>query len=78
LHVQDGIGLLFAQLEMPHQALFRFLSAFASADYGDHFVQVAGDQPQAFQNVSPCFGSPQLKLRAARDNLAAVVNVVLE
>jgi hypothetical protein len=50
----------------------------AGADQFDHFVQMVQGDQQAFQDVRPFFGLPQIVLRAADHHVHAVLHEVLD
>ena len=78
LHVQDGLGLQFAQLEALHQAFFGRLGIRGFADGLDDRVQVVQGDDQAFQDVGPGAGFLQFELGAAGDDCLAVFDEDLQ
>ena len=77
-HVEDGLGLDLGQAEAGHQVVARRLDVGRLADRPDHLVEVVEGDLEAFQDVSPGAGLLQVELGPAPDDLAAVVDVVLQ
>ena len=78
LHLEDGLRLPFAEVKFFDQRLSRLLRALGLPDGLDHRVQVCERFLQAFQDVRPLLRFGQLKLRAADDDVFAVVDEDLQ
>ena len=77
-HVQDRLRLQFAQLELRHQLFARNVNICCGANRLDHGIKVVQRNLQAFQDVRALTCLLEIKLGAASDDDAAVLNVVLE
>ena len=77
-HVQDCLRLQFAELELRHQLFARNVNICGGADRLDHGIKVVQRNLQSFQDVRALARLLQIKLGAASDDDAAVLNVVLQ
>ena len=77
-HVEDRLGLRAGQLELVHQPVARRVGVLRAADQRDHRVEVVERDQQALEDVGPRLGAAQLVLRPAGDDLALVVDVVVD
>ena len=77
LHVEDGARLALAQAEAADQVGERLVGVGRFANGLDDRVQVVQRDAQAFEDVRALAGDAQLVAAAARDDLAAVVDVLL-
>src|SRR5215217_2417048 len=74
--VEDGLRLALGEPEPHHQVLARRLHAARAADGSDDLVEVLQRDEQAFEDVRPRPGSPELVARPARHYLELVGYVV--
>ena len=77
-HVQDGLGLDLGQPEAGHEVVAGRLDVGRLADGLDDLVEVVERDLEAFEDVGPGAGLLQVELGAAADDLAPVVDVVLQ
>ena len=75
-HVEDRLGLEVRQLEPRHQVRLGLLDVGRLADRLDDLVEVVEGDLEALEDVSPGPGLAEVELRAAPDDLAAVVDPV--
>lgn len=66
LHIQNGLGLYFRQLEPVHQVLFGIV--IGGADDPDDLVNVLLGNEESFQEVGPLLGLLQVIPGAAQNN----------
>ena len=78
LHVEDGLRLDGRQAEGGHQALARLGGVARRADERDHLVEVVEGDLQAFQDVGPRLGLPQLELGPPPHHVAPEVHEVVD
>ncbi len=78
LHLDDGLRLPFSELERPDQAVARFARAGGRADQFDHRVQVFDGFLEAEQNVLALPRLAQQVIRAAANNIDAMIDEALE
>ena len=76
--VQNRLRLRLRELERRHQAVASLLDVLRRADERDDRVEVVERDEVALEDVRPVLGPAQLVLRAARDDLALVVEVVAD
>ena len=76
--VEDRLRLLLAELETFHQALTRDVRRAALADRRDDGVEVIERYGQAFEDMSARLGFRQFVLRAPRDDILLVLDVVVQ
>src|SRR5215212_7103013 len=74
--VEDGLRLALGEPEPPHQVLARRLHAARAADGRHYLVEVPERDEQAFEDVRPGPGLPELVTRPARHHLELVGDVV--
>src|SRR5215211_1850089 len=74
--VEDGLRMALGEPEPLHQVLARRLHAARASDGSDDLVQVLQRDEQAFEDVRPRPGSPELVARPARHYLELVGYVV--
>ena len=77
-HVEDRLRLLARELELRDQPLARGVGVFRAADQLDHRVEVVERDEQPLEDVGAGLGAAQFVLGAAGDDLALVVDVVLD
>ena len=77
-HVQDRLGLDLGQAEAGHQVGAGRVDVGRLADRLDHLVEVVERDLEAFQDVSPRPSLLQVELGPAPDDLAPVIDVVLQ
>ena len=77
-HVQDRLRLDVGELEVLDQALLRLDRIGRAADEGDDRVEVVERDQQAFEDVGAGLGLAELVLGAANDDVALVVDVVVD
>ena len=77
-HVEDRLRLLARELEFLDQAVAGGVGVARGADQFDHRVEVVERDQQALEDVGAGLGPAQLVLGAAGDDLALVVDVVLD
>ena len=76
--VEDRLGLLLAQRERAHQLGARLIDVGAATDDRDHAIDVVQRDQVALEDVRAPLGPVEPELRAARDHLALVIDVVAE
>ena len=76
--VEDRLGLDLGEPELLHQPRARRVGVVGAADQRDHRVEVVERDQVALEDVRALLGLAQLELRAARDDLALVVEVVAD
>ena len=77
-HVEDRLRLRAGELELVHQPVPRRIGIGGAANQGDNRVEVVEGDEKAFEDVGPGLGATQLVLRPAGDDLALVVDVVVD
>ena len=77
-HVDDRLRLHLAELEALREPLLGLVGRLAAADDLDDFVDVVERDAVAFEQVRALFGLAQVVARAARDDVFAVRDEVLE
>ena len=77
-HVENGTGLHLAQGEALDELPAGHFGVARTADEGDDFVEVVEGDEQALKDVGPLLGLGQLVLRAAHDDLGAVLDEVVD
>ena len=77
-HVEDGLGLDLGQPEALAQALLGLLRRAGGTDEADHLVDVVQGDAQAFEDMGPVLGLLQVEARTPDDDLAAVIEEILE
>ena len=77
-HVEDRLRLLARELELRDQAVARFVGVGRAADQLDHRVEVVERDQQPLEDVGASLGAAQFVLGAAGDDLALVVDVVVD
>jgi len=77
-HVEDGLGLPFRQVEALHEVRLGGVGVGRLANGLDDGVEVVEGLLEAFEDVGPVAGLAEIELGPAADDLAAMVDVVLE
>ena len=77
-HVEDRLGLQLGQLEPAHEVVAGGLDVGRLADRLDDPIEVVEGDLEALEDVRPGAGLAQVELGPAPDDLAPVVDVVLE
>ena len=77
-HVEDRLRLLARELELRDQAVAGFVGVGRAADQFDHRVEVVERDQQPLEDVGAGLGAAQFVLGAAGDDLALVVDVVVD
>src|SRR5664279_2143317 len=77
-HVEDGLGLELGEVEARHQVGPGEVDVGRRPDRPDHLVQVVEGDLEALEDVGAGLGLAEVELRAPSDDLAAVVDVVLQ
>ena len=77
-HVEDGLGLELGEVEPLHEVVARVLDLARFADRLDHRVEVVEGDLEALEDVGPGARLAEVELGPATDDLAPVVDVVLE
>ena len=72
LHIQDGLGLDFRQVELLHQVVAGGFHILAAPDGGDDGVNGVQGFEQALNDVGPVARPPQLVFGAAADDFLPV------
>ncbi|MNS34194.1 hypothetical protein D3C72_663170 [compost metagenome] len=78
LHVEDGVGLGFGQPEAGDQGLTGLVGGLGRADDAHDLIEVLLGREQAENDVLAGLGLAQLEAGPARDDVDAVVDVLLE
>ena len=73
-HIQNRLGLDFAELEIGHQIGAGRIHPLAAADGVDHLVQNVQGAQQPFHNVGTGERLGQVVFRAAAHNLPAMLD----
>src|SRR5205823_7243691 len=74
--VDDRLRLLLGEFEALLQAVLRGLLVLRLTDRLDDRVQVVEGDLEAFEEVGPVAGALELVARAARQDVATMINVV--
>ena len=77
-HVEDRLGLPLGQVEAVHQVRLRGVRVGRLADRLDHGVEVVERLLEALEDVRPVARLAEVELGPAPDDLAAVLDVVLQ
>ena len=77
-HVQDGLRLDLAQLELAHQRLAGGVDARRGPDQADHQVEVVERLPEALQDVRALLGAREVVAGAPDHDLPPEVDEVVE
>ena len=77
-HVEDRLRLLARELELLDQPVASAVRVLGGADQLDHRVEVVERDQQPLENVGAGLGAAQLVLGAPGDDLALVLDVVLD
>ena len=77
-HVEDRLRLQLGQVEPRHQVRARVLDVGRLADRPDHRVEVVEGDLEALEDVRPGARLAEVELGPPADDLAAMVDVVLE
>ena len=77
-HVQDGLRLDLAQLELAHQRLAGGVDARRGPDQADHQVEVVERLPEALQDVGALLGAREVVAGAPDHDLPPEVDEVVE
>src|SRR6476646_1063663 len=78
LELEDGVDLLFVELEALHQLLRRVLLAFGLADDADDLVERVVDLGVALEDVDAPVELVEIEAEAPRDDLEAEVEEVAQ
>ena len=78
LHIEDGLGLDFGELESLYESLPGRIGVGGAADRIDDLVQILQSDAQAFQDMGAVFGTCQLEFATAPDDLLTMIDVKLE
>ena len=73
-HFDDGLRLHLVEFEAVHQSLLGFGGCLAGADEANYLVDVVRGNDEAFQNVGTLLRFAQFELRAANDDIVAVLH----
>ena len=77
-HIENRFDLNFGQPVFRHELLRRFVSILRGTDNVDEIVEVAICDFETFKNMRAGFGLAQTETRAARDDVAAVLDEAFE
>ena len=77
-HIYDGTCLQEREVEARHQLLDRLLGLARSADDADDLVDIVYGDDQPLKDVDALLGLTQVVLRAAVDDVVAVLDEVMD
>ena len=76
-HLEDGVRLDLAELELAHEALARGVHVLRAADQGDDGVEVVEGDLEALEDVGALLGLGEVELGAAPHDLLPVAHVLV-